>query len=211
MGHAQLLHGLLTRRLVAILRTPTDQGLVELSEALHLSGITMFEVTLTIPNGLNVLQRIRDALGSDVIVGAGTVLDEATARSAILAGAEFLVAPTLNLKVIETARRYGKLSIPGCFTPTEILTAWDAGADVVKVFPADVLGPSFFQNVLRPLPQIRLMPTGALSLAAAAEFLKIGACGIGIGGELSNPNKKQEAAALARQYVDLVKSHVPCR
>jgi len=205
MGHAQLLRELLTRRLVAIFRSPDDQGLVELAQALREAGIMMFEVTLTIPNGLAVMRRIRDALDSQVIVGAGTVLNEPTAQDAINAGAEFLVSPTFDPRVIEVARKNEKLAIPGCFSPTEILAAWNCGADVVKVFPADVVGPAFFRNVLRPLPNIRLMATGPISVQSAAEFLNAGACAIGIGGELSNPKKTTEAITLARQYVELVR------
>jgi 2-dehydro-3-deoxyphosphogluconate aldolase/(4S)-4-hydroxy-2-oxoglutarate aldolase len=130
---------------------------------------------------------------------------------AIAAGAEFLVAPTFHPEVVQTARRFGKVSIPGAFTPTEILTAWEAGADIVKVFPAEVLGPTFFQAVLRPLPQVRLMPTGNISVAAAAEFLQAGACGIGIGGGLSDPTNLKQAQQLAAQYVDVVRANPSCR
>jgi 2-dehydro-3-deoxyphosphogluconate aldolase / (4S)-4-hydroxy-2-oxoglutarate aldolase len=211
MSHDELLRQMLDRRLTAILRTPTSDGLVELAKSIREAGISMFEVTLTIPDGFSVIKNIKAALGKDVIVGAGTVLDGPTARMAIAAGAEFLVSPTFHVDVVQTARRFGKISIPGAFTPTEILTAWDAGADIVKVFPAEVLGATFFRSVLRPLPQVRLMPTGNISLAAAAEFLQAGACGVGIGGELSNSNQIQQAHDLARKYVEVVQANPPCR
>lgn len=211
MSHDELLRQMLLRRLTAIFRTPTSEGLIELAKTVREAGITMFEVTLTIPDGLSVLKSIKETLGRDVIVGAGTVLDGAMARMAIAAGAEFLVSPTFNVDVVQTARRFGKISIPGAFSPTEILTAWEAGADIVKVFPAEVLGPNFFRAVLRPLPQVRLMPTGNISVTAAAEFLQAGACGIGIGGGLSDPNHLPQAQDLARQYVDVVEANPSCR
>jgi 2-dehydro-3-deoxyphosphogluconate aldolase/(4S)-4-hydroxy-2-oxoglutarate aldolase len=211
MSHDELLSQILVRRLTAILRTPTSTGLVELAKTIRETGISIFEITLTIPDGLSVLKSIKESLGRDVIVGAGTVLDGATARMAIAAGAEFLVSPTFHVDVVQTARRFGKISIPGAFTPTEILTAWEAGADIVKVFPAEVLGPNFFRAVLRPLPQLRLMPTGNISVEAAAEFLQAGACGIGIGGGLSDPNQLQHARQLALKYVDVVQANPSCR
>src|SRR5205085_10247201 len=125
---------------------------------------------LTVPNALDVIRRARQELPGHVLLGAGTVLDPETARAAILAGAEFIVAPTLNLDVIRLCHRYDKLVMPGAFTPTEILTAWEAGADIVKVFPADVVGPAFFKALRGPLPQVRVMPTGGVDLTTAAEF-----------------------------------------
>src|SRR6184192_4630946 len=142
---------------------------------------------MTVPDALDVVRAVRRALGDRVLLGAGTVLDPETARAAMLAGAEFIVAPTLNLEVIRLCRRYDKLVMPGAFTPTEILTAWEAGADIVKVFPADVVGPAFFKALRGPLPQIRLMPTGGVDLTTAAEFLKAGACCLGVGGQLVEP------------------------
>jgi 2-dehydro-3-deoxyphosphogluconate aldolase / (4S)-4-hydroxy-2-oxoglutarate aldolase len=128
----------------------------------------------------------------------------------LLAGAEFIVAPTLNLEVIRLCRRYDKLVMPGAFTPTEILAAWEAGADIVKVFPADVVGPAFFKALRGPLPQIRLMPTGGVDLTTAADFLKAGACCLGIGSQLVEPKAVAEGnfdriRNLARQYVSIVK------
>jgi 2-dehydro-3-deoxyphosphogluconate aldolase / (4S)-4-hydroxy-2-oxoglutarate aldolase len=210
MGHVDLLREFLSRRLVAIFRTPNDKGLVELALALHEAGISMFEVTLTIPNGLAVMQQIRNRLDPNAIVGAGTVLDQFTASSAVEAGAQFLVAPTFSPNVIEVARKHDVLSIPGCFTPTETLAAWNCGADIIKVFPADVVGPSYFRNVLRPLPQLRLMATGPIGVQLASEFFDAGACAIGVGGELSNPLKIPEATALARRFVELVRAQRPC-
>jgi len=157
-----------------------------------------------------VLGRVRAALGDRVLLGAGTILDPETARAALLAGAEYVVAPVVNREVIRVCRRYSKLVMPGAFTPTEILSAWEAGADVVKVFPADVLGPAFFKAVRAPLPQIRLMPTGGVDLKTAADFLKAGACCLGVGGQLVEAKAVAEGnfdriRDLARQYTTIVR------
>src|SRR5438477_5358016 len=171
--------------IVAVGRAPDSDQLVHVARALADGGVTVVEITLSVPNALDVLRQVRQALGDRVLLGAGTVLDAETARAVLLAGAEFIVAPTLNLDVIRLCRRYDKLVIPGAFTPTEILTAWEAGADIVKVFPADVLGPAFFKALRGPLPQIRLMPTSGVDLATAADILKAGACSLGIRGSQS--------------------------
>src|SRR5438477_4901181 len=173
--------------IVAVVRSPDSQQLVEVARALADGGVTVVEITLSVPNALDVLRQVRQALGDRVLLGAGTVLDAETARAVLLAGAEFIVAPTLNLDVIRLCRRYDKLVIPGAFTPTEILTAWEAGADVVKVFPAEVVGPAFFQALRGPLPQVRLMPTGGVDLTTAADFIRAGACCLGVGGQLVEP------------------------
>src|SRR5437764_6439660 len=195
--------------IVAVVRSPDSQQLVEVVRALADGGVRVVEITMSVPNALDVLRRVRQALGDRVLLGAGTVLDPETARAVLLAGAEFIVAPTLNLEVIRLCRRYDKLVMPGAFTPTEILTAWEAGADIVKVFPADVVGPAFFKAMRGPLPQIRLMPTGGVDLTTAAAFLKAGACCLGIGGQLVEPKAVADGnfdriRSLARQYVAIV-------
>jgi 2-dehydro-3-deoxyphosphogluconate aldolase/(4S)-4-hydroxy-2-oxoglutarate aldolase len=194
---------------VAVVRSPDPGPLVEVVRALAAGGVTVAEVTLTVPNALDVIREARGQLGDRVLLGAGTVLDPETARAALLAGAEFVVAPNVNLNVIKLCRRYDKLVMPGALTPTEIVTAWEAGADIVKVFPADVVGPAFFKAMRGPLPQVKLMPTGGVDLTTAAEFLKAGAACLGIGGQLVDP--KAVAAGdfaritdLARKYVEIV-------
>jgi 2-dehydro-3-deoxyphosphogluconate aldolase/(4S)-4-hydroxy-2-oxoglutarate aldolase len=196
--------------IVAVVRAPDPAGLVEVIRALATGGVTVAEVTLTVPNALDVVRDAKKALGDNVLLGAGTVLDPETCRSAILAGAEFIVSPTLNVDVIRTCKRYGKLVIPGAFTPTEILTAWEAGADIVKVFPAEVVGPAFFKAMRGPLPQIRLMPTGGVDLSTATDFLKAGACCLGIGSQLVDPKlvaarDLDKLRDLAAKYVDVVR------
>src|SRR5262245_7030870 len=142
--HEQLRH-VLDAGIIAVVRAPDPTNLVEVIRALADGGVTVSEVTFTVPNALEVLRQARHALGGNVLLGAGTVLDPETARAAILAGAEFIVAPTLNVEVIRLCNRYDKVVMPGAFTPTEALAAWEAGADIVKVFPADVVGPAFFK------------------------------------------------------------------
>jgi 2-dehydro-3-deoxyphosphogluconate aldolase/(4S)-4-hydroxy-2-oxoglutarate aldolase len=195
--------------IVAVVRSPDSGQLVEACRALADGGVTVVEITMTVPDALDVVRAVRRSLGDRVLLGAGTILDPETGRAALLAGAEYLVAPTLNLDVIRLCQRYDKLVMPGCFTPTEILTAWEAGADVVKVFPAEVLGPAFFKALRGPLPQVRLMPTGGVDLNTAADFLKAGACCLGIGSQLVEPRAVAERnfdriRELARQYVQIV-------
>ena len=195
--------------IVAVVRSPDGDQLVEVARALADGGVSVVEITMSVPDALHVLRQVRQALGDRILLGAGTILDPETARAALLAGAEYIVAPTLNLEVIRLCQRYDKLVMPGAFTPTEILTAWEAGADIVKVFPADVVGPAFFKALRGPLPQIRLMPTGGVDLTTAADFLRAGACCLGIGSQLVEP--KAVAARnfdrireLARQYAAIV-------
>src|SRR5438552_63605 len=195
--------------IVAVVRSPDSEQLVEACRALADGGVTVVEITMTVPDALQALGRVRAALGDRVLLGAGTILDAETARAALLAGAEYVVAPTVNLDVIRVCQRYSKLVMPGAFTPTEILTAWEAGADVVKVFPADVLGPAFFKAVRAPLPQLRLMPTGGVDLTTAGDFLRAGACCLGVGGQLVEPRAVaardfDRIRDLARQYVAVV-------
>src|SRR5437016_1446047 len=140
--------------IVAVVRSPDSQQLVEVARALADGGVLAVEITMSVPDALDVLRRVRQSLGDRVLLGAGTVLDVETARAVLLAGAEYVVAPTLNLDVIRLCQRYDKLVMPGAFSPTEVLTAWEAGADIVKVFPADVVGPAYFNALRGPLPQI---------------------------------------------------------
>jgi 2-dehydro-3-deoxyphosphogluconate aldolase/(4S)-4-hydroxy-2-oxoglutarate aldolase len=196
--------------IVAVVRAPSGELLADVAEALLAGSVDVMEITFTVPRAHKVLEQVADRLGDKVLLGAGTVLDTETARTALLAGAEFLVSPTVNLDVIRMCTRYGKLSMPGALTPTEILAAWEAGADIVKVFPSEITGPAYLKALHGPLPQIRLMPTGGVNLETAAAFLQAGACALGIGGSLVEP--KAVAAgdlgrieSLARQYVAIVR------
>lgn len=198
--------------IVAVVRAPESEPLVEVARALADGGVSVIEITMSVPGALDVLRQVRRALGEQVLLGAGTVLDAETARAVLLAGAEYVVSPTLNLEVIQVCRRYGKLVMPGALTPTEILTAWEAGADIVKVFPAEVVGPAFFKAMRGPLPQIRLMPTGGVDLTTAADFLRAGACCLGVGSQLVEPRAVAERRFdrirdLARQFSAIVRQH----
>ncbi|HEX4610584.1 MAG TPA: bifunctional 4-hydroxy-2-oxoglutarate aldolase/2-dehydro-3-deoxy-phosphogluconate aldolase [Urbifossiella sp.] len=209
MSRERYLQRVLDCGIVAVVRHTDPGPLVEVVKALADGGVTVAEVTFTVPNAVEVIREARKQLGDRVLLGAGTVLDPETARAAFLAGAEFVVAPNINLDVIRMCRRYDKLVMPGAFTPTEVVTAWEAGADIIKVFPADVVGPAFFKALKGPLPQVKLMPTGGVDLTTAADFLKAGAVCLGVGGQLVEP--KAVAAgdfaritALAREYVAVV-------
>lgn len=198
--------------IVAVVRAPDPAGLVEVVRALADGGVTVAEVTFTVPGAAEVIREARKQLGDRVLLGAGTVLDPETARVAILAGAEFVVSPAVNLDVIRLCRRYDKLVMPGAFTPTEILAAWEAGADIVKVFPADVLGPAFFRAMRGPLPQVKLMPTGGVDLTTATEFLNAGAVCLGVGSQLVHPafvagRNFDKITQLAQRYAQLVQQH----
>ena len=170
--------------LVAIVRLDDLSAAVPMTEALLRGGAKNVEFTFTNPLAGQAIEQVRLAMDGNANVGAGTVLDPETARFAILSGAEFVVTPTLNVATIELCSRYGVPTIIGAFTPTEILTAWQAGASYVKVFPATVGGPQYLKDVLGPLPQVKLIPTGGVNLDNAAAFIRAGASAIAVGGNL---------------------------
>jgi 2-dehydro-3-deoxyphosphogluconate aldolase/(4S)-4-hydroxy-2-oxoglutarate aldolase len=210
MSAADPLRRVLNTGIVAIIRAPSGELLVDVAEALSAGGIDVMEVTFTIPGAIRVLEQVSDKLGDRVLLGAGTVLDTETARAAILAGAEFIVSPSTNLDVIGVCKRYSKLSMPGAFTPTEVIAAWQAGADIVKIFPSDVHGPKYLKALRGPYPQVRMMPTGGVTLETAADFLKAGACALGIGGSLVEARALADRdltriETLSRRFVDAVR------
>ena len=207
MSRIDDLNRVLKTGIVAILRSPSSDQLTSVARALLEGGIDVIEVTFTVPGALEILAAVKKDLGDRVLLGAGTVLDPETARAALLAGAEFIVSPSVNLDVIRLCHRYDKVIIPGAFTPTEILAAWEAGADVVKVFPSDCVGPGYLKALRGPFPQIRLMPTGGVNLETLPAFIKAGACAVGVGGSLVEPQAIREGnfarlRDLAGQYVD---------
>jgi 2-dehydro-3-deoxyphosphogluconate aldolase/(4S)-4-hydroxy-2-oxoglutarate aldolase len=197
MSRDETLSRILNGGIVAVVRAKSPEALAGVVGALADGGVTAAEITFTVPDALDVIRAVARELGDRVVLGAGTVLDPETARAAILAGARFIVSPTTNLDVIRLCRRYDIPVMPGALTPTEILTAWEAGADIVKVFPADIGGPNYFKAVRGPLPQVRLMPTGGVDLTTAADFLRAGACCLGVGGQLVDP-KAVQSGDLAR-------------
>ena len=167
-----------------MVRTDEPEKLVQIAEALRAGGIVCIEVTMTVPNAIEGIRAVTEAMGNDVLVGAGSVTDAETTRAAIEAGARYVVSPVFKLAVIDAAHQLDAAAMPGCFTPTEILTAHEAGADVVKVFPAGALGMGFIKGVLAPLPYLKLMPTGGVSLDNATDWLRAGAVAVGAGSAL---------------------------
>ena len=170
--------------IIAVIRLDDLSSAVALAEALLAGGIQNLEFTYTNRDAGKAIDQVRAAVGDRARVGAGSVLDAETARTAILAGAEFVVTPTLRLQTIEMCRRYSISSVIGAFSPTEILTAWEAGADYIKVNPASVAGPGYFKDVLGPLPQIKLIPSGGVTLDTAPLFLQAGAVALAVGSNL---------------------------
>ena len=169
---------------IAVLRAKSSAELIDVSNALYAGGVTAIEVTMTTPGALDVIKVVSAELGGKVVVGVGSVLDPETARAAILAGADYVVAPTLNEAVVRITKRYGKVCIPGAFTPTEVLRAWDSGADAVKVFPTSSVGPQYIKDLKGPLPQIPLVPTGGVSVETCGDFIRAGAIAVGAGSAL---------------------------
>jgi len=171
---------------IAIMRAQSSSQLITAADAIKKGGVKVIEVTMTTPGALDVIAEATRRYGQEVLFGAGTVLDTETARAAILAGAGFVVAPTLNLNVIALCNRYSVPAIPGCYTPTEMLTAWEGGADMIKLFPAEVGGPDLIKAILAPLPQLEIIPVGGVTMETAAEFIRKGAAALGVGSNLIN-------------------------
>jgi 2-dehydro-3-deoxyphosphogluconate aldolase/(4S)-4-hydroxy-2-oxoglutarate aldolase len=171
---------------VAIMRAQSSEQLLRAADAIREGGVQAIEVTMTTPGALQVIEQAASKYDQDVVFGAGTVLDAESARAAILAGAQFIVAPTLNRELIALCRRYSILSMPGAYTPTEALTAWECGADMVKIFPSSVGGPAFIKALKAPLPQVELVPVGGVGLDNTADFIRAGAAAVGVGSSLIN-------------------------
>jgi 2-dehydro-3-deoxyphosphogluconate aldolase / (4S)-4-hydroxy-2-oxoglutarate aldolase len=198
--------------LIPIVRAPSSEDASLAAEAIIRGGIGIAEVTMTVPHALRVMERVAEKYGNDVLLGAGTILDAETCRAAILAGAEFIVTPSLDLRVIEMAHRYSKPCFPGTLTPTEVVTAWQAGADMVKIFPCGpVGGPQYIKALKGPLPHIEMVPTGGVSLETAAPFIKAGATAIAVGGELVDLKSLREGkldvvTERSKQFLEAVRS-----
>jgi 2-dehydro-3-deoxyphosphogluconate aldolase/(4S)-4-hydroxy-2-oxoglutarate aldolase len=193
--------------MVPIVRTSSAESAILAVEAIYAGGIRAAEITMTVPGAIHALEKVADKFGGKIVLGAGTVLDPETARACMLAGAEFFVTPSLRLSTIEMAKRYSKVICPGALTPTEVLTAWEAGADVVKIFPCgNVGGPKYIKALKGPFPQIEMIPTGGVNLETAGDFLKAGACAVAVGSELVDAKTIKEGRFdiienRARQYL----------
>jgi 2-dehydro-3-deoxyphosphogluconate aldolase/(4S)-4-hydroxy-2-oxoglutarate aldolase len=196
--------------LVPVLRAASVEKALALATAIADGGVTVLEITMTVPGAIEVMKRLAKER-PDILIGAGTVLDQETARMCILEGARFVVSPALNLGTIEMCHRYSIAVLPGALTPTEVVTAWQAGADVVKVFPASALGGAKYLTALKgPLPQVELIPTGGVSLATAKEFLEAGAFALGVGSDLVDiqamaAGKPEKITNTAKKYLEIVK------
>jgi 2-dehydro-3-deoxyphosphogluconate aldolase/(4S)-4-hydroxy-2-oxoglutarate aldolase len=170
--------------IVAVIRGAKAENVMDIVKALQKGGVTTLEITVETPKVLSLIEMVAVEFGDGVIVGAGTVLDPETARAAIMAGAKFIFSPTVNVETIKMTKRYGVVNIPGALTPTEILTAYEQGADLIKVFPANVFGPGYLKDIHGPLPQIPLMPTGGVDLSNVREYIQAGAIAVGLGSSL---------------------------
>jgi 2-dehydro-3-deoxyphosphogluconate aldolase / (4S)-4-hydroxy-2-oxoglutarate aldolase len=212
MQKVEVLKSLKEIGLVPVLRAESVDKALALAEAIAAGGVTVLEITMTVPGAIQVMRRLAEQR-PDILIGAGTVLDAETARMCILEGAQFVVSPALNLATIDMCHRYSIPVLPGALTPTEIVTAWEAGADVVKVFPCSALGGAKYLTALKgPLPHIDLIPTGGVSVATAAEFLAAGAFALGVGSDLVDAKamaagKPEVVTETARKYLQIVKEH----
>jgi 2-dehydro-3-deoxyphosphogluconate aldolase/(4S)-4-hydroxy-2-oxoglutarate aldolase len=195
--------------IVPVLRAPSRQAAVVIADAILAGGINVLEVTMTVPGALDIIRELRME-HPELLIGAGTVLDPETARTCILEGAQFIVSPALNLATIEKCREHGVPIFPGALTPTEIVTAWNAGGDVIKVFPASAVGgAAYLKSIKAPFPQIELIPTGGVSLATTRDFLKSGAFALGVGADLCDTSaiaegKGERITQMARQYRQII-------
>lgn len=184
MDHSTRLDLIRRTGVIAIMRAKSSDQLLAAADAIRAGGVCAIEVTMTTPGALAVIEKATARQDEGVLFGAGTVLDAESARAAILAGAQFIVAPSTDLGMIEICRRYSVPVFPGAYTPTEIISAWQAGADMVKVFPASVGGPAFIKALKAPLPQIDLVPVGGVEIDNTAEFIRAGSAAVGVGNAL---------------------------
>lgn len=197
--------------IVPVVRASSSDEAVAVADIIREGGIPILEITMTVPGAISVIAELSKRYGDEVLVGAGTVLDPETARSCIAAGAQFIVSPALNVQTIELCKLQRIAVFPGALTPTEVLTAWDAGADAVKVFPCSAMGgASYLRSLKAPLPEVRLVPTGGVSLATAKDFIAAGAWAIGVGADLVNTKAikagdSESVVAAARSYVAAVR------
>ncbi len=211
MTAKQILEFITAAGIVPVVRAASAEHAIRAVEALYNGGVRSAEITMTVPGAIKALEKTADTFGDKLVLGAGTVLDPETARSCMLAGAEFFVSPSLRVSVIEMAKRYSKVIFPGALTPTEVLAAWEAGADAVKVFPCGNVGGAKYIKALKgPFPHIEMVPTGGVNLETVADFLKAGCCAVGVGGELVDgksmaAGKFEVIEDRARQFLELIR------
>ena len=184
MGKEETIKSLIDCGAIAVIRLADPNKLIKVAKAIYEGGVAGIEITMTVPDAINVIKKASSELGSYMNIGVGSVLDAETAQRAIDAGAKYVVSPVFKKEIVDTARKNNIPVMPGALTPTEIQTAYEAGADIIKIFPADVVGMAFFKGVLAPMPHVKLMPTGGVTLTNAGEWLKAGACAVGVGSAL---------------------------
>jgi 2-dehydro-3-deoxyphosphogluconate aldolase/(4S)-4-hydroxy-2-oxoglutarate aldolase len=210
MRKEQIVEKLREIGLVPVLRAESEEQALGIASAIAAGGVTVLEITMTVPGAIRVMSRLTKER-PDILIGAGTVLDPETARMCMLEGAQFVVSPVLNLKTIEMCHRYSIPVLPGALTPTEVVTAWQAGADVIKVFPASALGGAkYLKSLKAPLPQVEMIPTGGVSLATAKEFLEAGSFALGVGADLVDTKamaegKPEKITESAKKYLEIVR------
>lgn len=198
--------------IIPVVRASSADEAVQVVEAIRAGGISLLEITMTVPGAVQVIETLTKRFGDEAIVGAGTVLDAQTASACVAAGAKFIVSPALNLETVGFCRERDVAVMPGALTPTEIVTAWNAGADFVKVFPCGAMGGArYIKSLKAPLPQIELVPTGGVTLNTAANFIQAGAAAIGVGADLVDvkairAGDAQKVTAAAQAYVEVVRS-----
>jgi 2-dehydro-3-deoxyphosphogluconate aldolase/(4S)-4-hydroxy-2-oxoglutarate aldolase len=192
MKRDEVLSRIMDSGVVAVIRMKEKDRLLKVIEAVRSGGVNCIEITMTVPGAVETIRQLSTTVPDDVLIGAGTVVNELAAESVIDAGAQFVVGPVLNLGVIALCRKRDIAVMPGCFSPTEILTAWTAGADIIKVFPATSLGPKYFKDLRGPFPDIRLMPTGGVTIDNVGDWLKAGACAVGVGSDLLDKRAMDE-------------------
>jgi len=210
MSKPEIIDRIVNPGIVAVIRADSSEQLMGAAEALYEGGVTGMEVTMTTPNALQVINDVAKRFGKKVLIGVGTVLDAETCRAAILAGSQFVVTPVTRPDVITLCNRYGIPIAAGAYTPTEALTAYEAGADFVKIFPADQLGPQYIKNILAPLPQLQIIPTGGVTVATVEAFIKAGCVALGAGSSLVSKDvlKNQDWKKLtetAAAFVEAIK------
>jgi 2-dehydro-3-deoxyphosphogluconate aldolase/(4S)-4-hydroxy-2-oxoglutarate aldolase len=192
MNKSEVLARILDSGVVAVIRMKDTDRLLKVIEAVRSGGVKAIEITMTVPGAVDIIRQLSKSVPPDVLIGAGTVVDPETAEKVIEAGACFVVGPVLNLSVLSLCVNRGIVVVPGCYTPTEILAGWKAGADIIKVFPATSLGPKYFKDLRGPFPDIRLMPTGGVTIENAGEWIIAGACAVGIGSDLLDKKAIEE-------------------
>ncbi len=212
MAKQEVLNKISEYGVVAVIRLKDSKKLTIVIEAIRLGGVKCIEITMTVPGAVEIIQTLVSTMPKDLLIGAGTVTDAKTAEDVVRAGAKFVVSPVLNLEIIDICKKKDVPCMPGCYTPTEIFTAWNAGADVIKIFPATTLGPKYFKDIAGPFPYIKMMPTGGVTIDNVGDWIKAGAVAVGIGSDLLDKKAIEEeryevlTERAAKMYANFIKA-----